>query len=41
MSFILIIILSEESFKHGGSAKYWGYAGRKARQLCVKFCNFV
>jgi hypothetical protein len=28
------------SFKNGDGAKFWGYVGINAEQLCVEFCNF-
>jgi hypothetical protein len=40
-SFIWIIILFDSVVKYGDDAKFWGYVGLNAEQLCVEFCNFV
>jgi hypothetical protein len=40
-SFIWIIVLFDEAFKHGDDAKFWGYVGANAQPLCVELCNFV
>jgi hypothetical protein len=37
----IYIILFEEAFKYGDSAKFWGYVGTTDGPLCVAFCNFV
>jgi hypothetical protein len=41
ISFIWIIISFDAVFKYGDDAKFWGYVGINAEQLCVEFCNFV
>jgi hypothetical protein len=40
-NFIRIVILLDEAFKYGDSAKYWRYVGTNIELLCVDVCNFV
>jgi hypothetical protein len=40
-SFIWIIILFDEAFRHGDVESFWGYVGTNAETFCVEFCNFV
>jgi hypothetical protein len=40
-SFTWIIVLFDKALKCGDDAKFWGYVGANAEQLCLEFCNFV
>jgi hypothetical protein len=40
-SFVWIIILFNEAFKYGESAKFLDYVGASPEPLFVEFCSFV
>jgi hypothetical protein len=40
-SFIWVIILSDEAYKCGDGAEFWGYVAINAEPLCAYVCNGV